>query len=29
MHFPKGELPPTKGFWSLTMYDKDYFFMTS
>ena len=27
MHFPKGELPPANGFWSLTMYDKDYFFV--
>jgi hypothetical protein len=27
MHFNKGELPPAKGFWSLTMYDKDYFFV--
>ena len=27
MHFPKDELPPTQGFWSLTMYDKDYFFV--
>jgi hypothetical protein len=27
MHFKKGELPPASGFWSLTMYDKDYFFV--
>jgi hypothetical protein len=26
MHFPKGELPPVNGFWSLTMYDSEYFF---
>ncbi len=27
MHFPKGHLPPAEGFWSLTMYDSDYFFV--
>lgn len=27
MHFPKGQTPPAKGFWSLTMYDADYFFI--
>lgn len=27
MHFPKGELPPVEGFWSLTMYDSNYFFV--
>jgi hypothetical protein len=27
MHFPKGETPPVKGFWSLTMYNGDYFFV--
>ena len=29
MHFPKGQLPPVDGFWSLTMYDKDYFFVAN
>jgi hypothetical protein len=27
MRFEKGHLPPVEGFWSLTMYDKDYFFV--
>ena len=27
MHFPKGQLPPVGGFWSLTMYDENYFFV--
>jgi len=29
MRFNKGELPPANGFWSLTMYDKDYFFVSN
>ena len=29
MHFPKGRTPPVKGFWSLTMYDADYFFVAN
>ena len=24
--FPKGQLPPTKGFWSLTVYNPEHFF---
>ena len=27
MRFEKGQLPPANGFWSLTMYDADYFFV--
>ena len=27
MHFDKGQMPPADGFWSLTMYDAEYFFV--
>jgi hypothetical protein len=27
MHFPQGQRPPVNGFWSLTMYNGDYFFV--
>ena len=27
MHFNKGEIPPVNGFWSITMYDAQYFFV--
>lgn len=29
MHFPKGQMPPVNGFWSLTMYDAQYFFVAN
>ncbi len=29
MRFPKGQLPPVNGFWSLTMYDANYFFVAN
>jgi hypothetical protein len=29
LHFPNGELPPVKGFWSLTMYDNEGFFVAN
>jgi hypothetical protein len=29
LHFNKGEMPPVKGFWSLTMYDAQYFFVAN
>jgi hypothetical protein len=29
IHFDKGQLPPVDGFWSLTMYDADYFFVAN
>ncbi|MET4210109.1 hypothetical protein ABIB95_004940 [Bradyrhizobium sp. LA2.1] len=29
MRFPKGQLPPALGFWSVTMYDADYFFVSN
>ena len=27
MHFDKGQLPPVRGFWSLTMYNGEMFFV--
>jgi hypothetical protein len=27
LHFPKGQTPPVNGFWSVTMYNGEYFFV--
>ena len=29
MRFPKGQLPPARGFWSVTMYDANFFFVAN
>jgi len=29
MHFDKGQMPPAEGFWSLTMYNAEYFFVAN
>ena len=29
IHFPKGQLPPAQGFWSVTIYDANYFFVAN
>ena len=29
MHFDKGQMPPVKAFWSLTMYDPEFFFVSN
>jgi hypothetical protein len=29
IHFDKGQAPPAKGFWSITMYDSNYFFVAN
>ena len=29
LHFPKGQTPPARGFWSLTMYNDQYFFVAN
>ena len=29
IRFPAGKLPPTRGFWSVTMYDENFFFVAN
>jgi hypothetical protein len=29
VHFDNGQLPPAEGFWSITMYDANYFFVAN
>jgi hypothetical protein len=29
LHFAKGQMPPARGFWSVTMYDSNYFFVAN
>ena len=29
MHSGKDELPPVQGFWSITIYDENYFFVAN
>ena len=29
LHFAKEQIPPIKGFWSMTMYDDQYFFVAN
>jgi hypothetical protein len=29
LHFAKGQMPPARGFWSVTMYDNNYFFVAN